>query len=330
MYPHHDFNSRPSARGDGINTPDDITKLFQFTPLREGRRHPRDFHNRLFYFNSRPSARGDHAECHNQHGYKDFNSRPSARGDVDWTDDEVWEFLISIHAPPRGATNAEAIADDLIDFNSRPSARGDASTSSRYFASTFQFTPLREGRRKPKRGIRWQTIFQFTPLREGRPDNRRHFYREYISIHAPPRGATPVRPDFLVQREISIHAPPRGATGTCECCITTVDFNSRPSARGDGAFWYDDWFGSISIHAPPRGATTFADLLGSARRLFQFTPLREGRRTGWSWIPSRGYFNSRPSARGDQQRQPAARRNPYFNSRPSARGDATCFRECVL
>ena len=55
----------------------------------------------------------------------------------------------------------------------------------------------------------------------------------------------------------------------------------------------------ISIHAPARGAT------GPARRsrpnpLFQFTPLREGRRTLLPGAGRRDYFNSRPCERGDK------------------------------
>ena len=33
----------------------------------------------------------------------------------------------------------------------------------------FQFTPLREGRRRALYTVRYKPIFQFTPLREGRP-----------------------------------------------------------------------------------------------------------------------------------------------------------------
>ena len=78
---------------------------------------------------------------------------------------------------------------------------------------TFQFTPLREGRRvlpetkrlifyfnsRPSaRGdmqgcgvVKRLHSFQFTPLREGRPSEIRNpQIRNFISIHAPPRGAT--------------------------------------------------------------------------------------------------------------------------------------------
>ena len=121
---------------------------------------------------------------------------------------------------------------------------------------------------------------------------------------------------------ISIHAPPRGATFLEVSC-------TRPRL--------------ISIHAPPRGAT-FGHTVSTDSASFQFTPLREGRRQ-WrckQWLTL--YFNSRPSARGDDGggsrrnglhrisihapprgatsggvRQTADASN--FNSRPSARGD---------
>ena len=126
---------------------------------------------------------------------------------------------ISIHAPPRGATES--------------AATGSAEQE-------FQFTPLREGRRcgrfesrvgycisihapprgatraagsrrsssdisihAPPRGATESVLsagagrtFQFTPLREGRqPHSGGSEIGGTISIHAPPRGATPLRPE---------------------------------------------------------------------------------------------------------------------------------------
>ena len=170
----------------------DITRVFQFTPLREGRRgngcqHGADRRISIhapprgatraarteqphpLYFNSRPSARGDipsmnatrrgflfqftplregrRAKPRRSIGiYFYFNSRPSARGDG------MKVFMkeslrISIHAPPRGATTWTA-----------------AGTLRR----SFQFTPLREGRRRNSSAATRPPSFQFTPLREGR------------------------------------------------------------------------------------------------------------------------------------------------------------------
>ena len=122
---------------------------------------------------------------------------------------------------------------------------------------------------------------------------------QIISIHAPPRGATNFRAGNPLDRKISIHAPPRGATS---CLVArrwpTSYFNSRPSARGD---------------VRGRGSP-------SAQR-FQFTPLREGRlgtmgsRLLWS------IFQFTPLREGRQGRGDVRNRRPYFNSRPSARGD---------
>ena len=79
-----------------------------------------------------------------------------------------------------------------------------------------------------------------------------------ISIHAPPRGATNRPVSLLVVVDISIHAPPRGATDS-----RRVLADRR----------------RISIHAPPRGATKRASQETVFGILFQFTPLREGRRS---------------------------------------------------
>ena len=123
-----------------------------------------------------------------------------------------------------------------------------------------------------------------------------------ISIHAPPRGATVLRVSLAFPRIISIHAPPRGATrplspsaehhaafqftplregrrvNLTRLIPSRLDFNSRPSARGDTLPSLNHAVSLISIHAPPRGATKPFSLLPVSPR----------------------YFNSRPSARGDQ------------------------------
>ena len=101
----------------------------------------------------------------------------------------------------------------------------------------------------------------------------------------------------------------------------------------------------ISIHAPPRGATRLFSHAGGSSWRFQFTPLREGRRRHPPAACPRRYFNSRPSARGDNLEHGnydmpmpisihapprgatippgfSLHRPVHFNSRPSARGDA--------
>ena len=252
-------------------------------------------------FNSRPSARGDTWFLQSPNSQFYFNSRPSARGDND-----VVHFLrlhlISIHAPPRGATFSGCSSSRRSNISIHAPPRGATSGIRGWQAAgIFQFTPLREGR--PRSHVMfWRPIgFQFTPLREGRQKwSSRRVASRHISIHAPPRGATNavggisyyVIFQFTPLREgrreteihtkdyeqISIHAPPRGATAKKKGIeYESINFNSRPSARGDS---------NTAVH-------TFGQI----------------------------NFNSRPSARGDHALSQTPLGALNFNSRPSARGD---------
>ena len=143
--------------------------------------------------------------------------------------------------------------------------------------------------------------FQFTPLREGRRVSLDYLVgRSDISIHAPPRGATLTTRkttsrwlfQFTPLREgrrrlctvrghlLYFNSRPsaRGDKSGTNQYTTQRHFNSRPSARGDVRTW-SNWDGtSISIHAPPRGATCRFQNSREAH-IFQFTPLREGRQS---------------------------------------------------
>ena len=148
-------------------------KVFQFTPLREGRRRDRGGCRRPGDFNSRPSARGDKVSFA-QPNKREFQFTPLREGRLfPMTLTEVpilFQFTplregrlprasrcaqaapISIHAPPRGATVARFfVCLRHPYFNSRPSARGDGGflVQGRIHL-LFQFTPLREGRRRPR------------------------------------------------------------------------------------------------------------------------------------------------------------------------------------
>ena len=189
------FNSRPSARGDGSSVNDGWTiKLFQFTPLREGRLAPRSaISRRTRYFNSRPSARGDARLMQS-----------------------ITLSLISIHAPPRGATpRCSALYAAGLHFNSRPSARGDDMHFREADAEVvFQFTPLREGRHYTLSPTSRSILFQFTPLREGRLCQDLFNYPEILFQFTPLREGRPELRRLWLSKQLH--------------------FNSRPSARGDG------------------------------------------------------------------------------------------------
>ena len=121
------FNSRPSARGDGLysQSAERVRSISIHAPPRGA--------TSLIKFSSRSPIY--------------FNSRPSARGDVNLMANNP-PFDISIHAPPRGATQLNWVTLKRMckfqftplcegrpegweevrvceNFNSRPSARGD-------------------------------------------------------------------------------------------------------------------------------------------------------------------------------------------------------------
>ena len=121
----------------------------------------------------------------------DFNSRPCGRGDA-WSVRYRHAAPISIHAPAGGAT-----------------CRKNTNTKE----NTFQFTPLREGRRRRKRKVAYYKIFQFTPLREGRPMRAG-------------RGGTARLFQFTPLREGRPTPEPTPQ-------VIVIHFNSRPCGRGD-------------------------------------------------------------------------------------------------
>ncbi len=166
---------------------------------------------------------------------------------------------ISIHAPPRGATQTRFFL--------------------RCACKSFQFTPLREGR---------QCFFQLptfarlisihAPPRGATKMEGSKLYIVAISIHAPPRGATrswrayrddanyfnsrpSARGDALLSagfcKSLYFNSRPsaRGDAYFFRQNSTNAYFNSRPSARGDNIVHTPLYADFISIHAPPRGAT---------------------------------------------------------------------------
>ena len=148
------FQFTPLREGrlrSGAGKPLDIT--FQFTPLREGRQSVRALENPLtLHFNSRPSARGDACRAAQRKDRRYFNSRPSARGDVIVPSTArycgLFQFTPLREGRLRGFKRPQW---RLTYFNSRPSARGDAEDFGAFISMIlFQFTPLREGR--PKSG----------------------------------------------------------------------------------------------------------------------------------------------------------------------------------
>ena len=131
---------------------EDFSHIFQFTPLREGR-------HRLMRYRIR---------------FKSFQFTPLREGRLPYYNAQQTAMPISIHAPPRGATRRPAwLRGPAPYFNSRPSARGDFSVSvTVQEVGTFQFTPLREGRRPRSWALPLRAYFNSRPSARG--DSKRY------------------------------------------------------------------------------------------------------------------------------------------------------------
>ena len=188
---------------------------FQSTPPRGGRPAQGQPHRRRRDFNPRPPRRGRQAiSFHDLRLGRISIHAPREGGDLDNQPPPLCFFLISIHAPARGATGAL-----------RPGASSTA----------FQSTPLRGGATVVHRtGYAIDGISIHAPREGGDPENIHELYslsdfnprpreggdagvlicqwHNSISIHAPARGATHRGLRLAHFQPISIHAPARGAT----------------------------------------------------------------------------------------------------------------------
>jgi len=160
------------APARGATLPPAFDKLiitFQSTPLREGRQNRMPKPRPVASFNPRPCARGDEIICSLVH---------------------TW--LVSIHAPARGATFAELVLDGELLVSIHAPARGATQAMIKIFG--HQYVSIHA----PARGA---TICY------GLQSSQRR-----VSIHAPARGATMITEHTLRAFPVSIHAPARGAT----------------------------------------------------------------------------------------------------------------------
>ena len=233
-------------------------RIFQFTPLREGRLHvdapfsgrhisihapPRGATGwtlaltsaaQIFQFT--PLREGRLRVMPGGYTPGNFNSRPSARGDSGCWISRCKE-PISIHAPPRGATPHGHVVPP---------------------GTKFQFTPLREGRRRRRRAGRPDRHFNSRPSARG--DLRRtRFWRlaKYFNSRPSARG------------------DPFALASAAICSY----FNSRPSARGDCRRAPPTRRSPLFQFTPLREGRPHGDAVIMPIAPFQFTPLREGRPT---------------------------------------------------
>ena len=272
---------------------------FQFTPLREGRLDRLLLSARLRFISIHAPPRGatdSGAEFRSAH-HISIHAPPRGATCAILVSSAG---SISIHAPPRGATRACWLAADGADISIHAPPRGATEQNRR-----------ESGRR---------SYFNSRPSARGDRYRAASYSARKISIHAPPRGATVWLDEEPLDWPFQFTPLREGRRQPGGKRRNTHDFNSRPSARGDKSPGRTPGGSHISIHAPPRGATHPRETF-PASRLFQFTPLREGRRQRNHKVSERFNFNSRPSARGDLLWLSDNVSPANFNSRPSARGD---------
>ena len=167
-------------------------------------------------------------------------------------------MLISIHAPPRGAT----IDEQCIDYVRRE----------------FQFTPLREGRPGINTPDDITKLFQFTPLREGRRNNNTERGEINISIHAPPRGATGRTRGVCHRQHFNSRPSARGDFEQEMERRKRYPFQFTPLREGRRAEYIHRRTFERFQFTPLREGRPLICSFCSCVTIFQFTPLREGRR----------------------------------------------------
>ena len=163
-------------------------------------------------FNSRPSARGDTAVTDAQAAVDEFQFTPLREGRLRLSFALV-ASRISIHAPPRGATQKVRRSSEREQISIHAPPRGATLwLSDNVCPANFNSRPSARGDKNHMAGLAERADFNSRPSARGdaRCSPRRH--RQHISIHAPPRGATSSKGGIVHRVNISIHAPPRGAT----------------------------------------------------------------------------------------------------------------------
>ena len=188
----HDFNSRPSARGDVRRRASYCSGgVFQFTPLREGRPDsggtsestetisihapPRGattctyIHLVVPKFQFTPLREGRPFRPTARASSTYFNSRPSARGDSASTASGAYAD-ISIHAPPRGATRkgVHVVGVQQISIHAPPRGATIPYYNAQQTAMPISIHAPPRGATKLFAALKVTAEFQFTPLREGR------------------------------------------------------------------------------------------------------------------------------------------------------------------
>ena len=190
----------------------------------------------LCSFNPRPPTGSDELGAPVHGAGRCFNPRPPTGSDyrdrATWLHDDwfqstpphgerrpsrskkIGSWVVSIHAPPRGATRLQMANTAIAAFQSTP-PHGERPQNCTTPAAT---TPV--SIHAPPRGATFDVggesnlCLGFNPRPPTGSDGVEAGTKRVIgvSIHAPPRGATRAHVVADNARLVSIHAPPRGAT----------------------------------------------------------------------------------------------------------------------
>ena len=171
-----------------------------------------------------------------------FNPR-SHKGSDDTDRVRAVEFMISIHAPTRGATVKEWINAGSAVISIHAPTRG--ATRHMRLSEKTQSCDFNPRSHKGSDGATAAVLEDGT-----------------ISIHAPTRGATLPHDQLSRTAAISIHAPTRGATGICVDTVEHSKISIHAPTRGATKKYCErQEKENISIHAPTRGATWWRVIL---------------------------------------------------------------------
>ena len=152
-----------------------IADVFQFTPLREGRLERDVSEDGRIDISIHAPPRGATASrcCKATRNYG-FQFTPLREGRLERAVSEDGRIDISIHAPPRGATaltSATVSTDRDISIHAPPRGATAAACRTRQCRRDISIHAPPRGATVMKMRSRLPTSFQFTPLREGRPSS---------------------------------------------------------------------------------------------------------------------------------------------------------------
>ena len=289
LYPWRDrdsFNSR-AREGRDLDAPSQLSKHHVSThaPARGATRSPSTQSRRRWFQLTRP--RGARRSNHEAHGLRrrfqltrprgarhsligpqgpegpSFNSR--AREGRDRKDNTMRKtFIVSTHAPARGATSWPQLLLRLNVVSTHAPARGATWDPMGYvFAAEVSTHAPARGATELRMADRSTIVFQLTRPRGARPGVASQVSDlQIVSTHAPARGATRNSEILKALTTVSTHAPARGATRPLARCCSLPSVSTHAPARGaTPSQSHAERSHCVSTHAPARGATEVAGKL---------------------------------------------------------------------